>query len=94
LLLQTFMSLVTSPSPANNAAILQLFLETYFIELLSVNTDAQETLSGDQQEALMTLIRSYLAGLANPLLAPPPCVEDFVLPGGPGNLERVPPPEQ
>ena len=52
--------------------------------------DLKETLSGDQQEALMTLIRSYLAGLANPLLAPPPCVEDFVLPGGPGERLGIP----
>ena len=52
--------------------------------------DLKETLSGDQQEALMTLIRSYLAGLANPLLAPPPCVEDFVLPCGPGERLGIP----
>ena len=35
LLLQTFMSFESSSTAADNAAVLQLFLETYFMELLS-----------------------------------------------------------
>ena len=70
LLLQTFMTGATSPrAGADNAAVLQLFLETFFLE---VWCDAREGESDDERlQALLTLTRSYLAGLLHPLPAPP-----------------------
>ena len=80
LLLQSFMSSVTSPKDsADSAGVLQLFLETYFMELLG--EDGEKSLDADQQQvklfililvcnsqALLTLLRSYLAGLSHPLM--------------------------
>ena len=79
LLLQSFMSSVTSPlDSADSAGILQLFLETYFMELMG--EDCERSLDADQQQvrnfhlqlinsqALLTLLRSYLAGLSHPLV--------------------------
>ena len=56
-------------SATHNTAMLQLFLETYFTELLA---DAEETkamvvLDPDQTQALHTLIRSYLTSLTVPV---------------------------
>ena len=49
LLLQSFMTLVTSPQDsADSAGVLQLFLETYFTELLG--EDAERTMDADQQQ--------------------------------------------
>jgi len=83
LLLQSFMSSVTSPQDsADSAGVLQLFLETYFMELLG--EDGEKSLDGDQQQALLTLLRSYLAGLSHPLMGT--FMEDCVLPTGPGEM--------
>ena len=73
------MSSVTSPlDSADSAGILQLFLETYFMELMG--EDCERSLDADQQQvrnfhiqlinsqALLTLLRSYLAGLSHPLV--------------------------
>jgi len=87
LLLQTFMSVVTSPTAAaDNAGILQLFLETYFVELIteSSNIKALVPLDADQQQALLTLVRSYLAGLVHPL--PGPVLDDSILLSGPADM--------
>jgi len=87
LLLQTFMSVVTSPTAAaDNAWILQLFLETYFVELIteSSNMKALIPLDADQQQALLTLVRSYLAGLVHPL--PGPVMDDSILLNGPADM--------
>lgn len=87
LLLQTFMSIVTSPTAAaDNAGILQLFLETYFVELIteSSNIKALIPLDADQQQALLTLVRSYLAGLVHPL--PGPVLDDSILLSGPADM--------
>ena len=49
LLLQSFMTLVTSPQDsADSAGVLQLFLETYFTELLG--EDAERSIDADQQQ--------------------------------------------
>ena len=68
--LQTFMAAVTSPGP-DNAGVFQLFLETYFVELLAVSgEDRSGSLEVDQQQALVTLVRSYLASLLHPIPGP------------------------
>ena len=55
LLLQSFMTLVTSPQDsADSAGVLQLFLETYFTELLG--EDAERTMDADQQQVPGPLI--------------------------------------
>ena len=57
LLLQSFMSSVTS-SPqdsADSAGVLQLFLETYFMELLG--EDGEKSLDGDQQQVKLFAVR-------------------------------------
>jgi len=83
LLLQSFMSSVTSPQDsADSAGVLQLFLETFFMELLG--EDSERSLNADQQQALLTLLRSYLAGLSHPLVGT--SLEDCVLPTGPGEM--------
>ena len=56
-------------SATHNTAMLQLFLETYFTDLLA---DAQESkaevlLDADQTQALHTLVRSYLTSLTVPV---------------------------
>lgn len=84
LLLQSFMSSVTSPAnSAESASILQLFLETYFMEV--VGEGARE-LVGDEQQALLTLLRSYLAGLTNPLPGPPMMEVETMVGVGPGDM--------
>jgi len=90
LLLQTFMSIVTSPTAAaDNAGILQLFLETYFIELISESPHVRTLcpLDADQQQALLTLVRSYLAGLVHPI--PGPVLDDSILLTGPADMFGV-----
>ena len=59
LLLQSFMSSVTSPQDsADSAGVLQLFLETYFMELLG--EDGEKSLDGDQQQVkLLVLIPDH-----------------------------------
>ena len=59
---------------AQNSAILQLFLETYFVELLNddnvcngSSSNSPERLSADQENALQTLVRSYLSSLSTPV---------------------------
>ena len=83
--LQTFMTVVTSPTQAaDNAGVFQLFLETYFLELLATNSAASIRLEADQQQALLTLVRSYLAGLLHPI--PGPAMDDSVLSCGPEDM--------
>ena len=100
LYLQTFMTVVTSPGQAaDNAGVFQLFLETYFIELLSSSSSYGDvpTLEGDQQQALLTLVRSYLAGLMHPI--PGPALDESMVTTGPEEmfgprhqyLDHVPP---
>ena len=49
LLLQSFMTLVTSPQDsADSAGVLQLFLETYFTEQLG--EDAEMSIDADQEQ--------------------------------------------
>ena len=61
---------------AQNSAILQLFLETYFVELLNDDdnmcnggsgSSSPERLPADQENALQTLVRSYLSSLSTPV---------------------------
>lgn len=55
LLLQSFMSSVTSPQDsADSAGVLQLFLETYFMELLG--EDGEKSLDGDQQQVKLLVL--------------------------------------
>ena len=55
---------------AQNSAILQLFLETYFVEFLNDDkmcNSSAEKLQSDQENALQTLVRSYLSSLSTPV---------------------------
>ena len=74
LLLQTFTSHTPSAATTtvDNAAILQLFLETYFVELLAQTSDIKSIipLDVDHQQAVTTLVRSYLAALSNYITTP------------------------
>ena len=82
--LQTFMAAVTSPGP-DNAGVFQLFLETYFVELLAVSgEDRSGSLEVDQQQALVTLVRSYLASLLHPI--PGPSLDESMMSSGPEEL--------
>ena len=82
--LQTFMTAVSSPTAAaDNAAVFQLFLENYFMELLS-NTSTNE-LDNEQEQALLTLVRSYLTGLMMPVPGPP-VLDDSMMTGGPEEM--------
>ncbi len=51
----------------NDASILQLFLEAYFVDILNVDSDTAVILDGDQLQALHTLVRSYLTSLSVPV---------------------------
>ena len=54
-------------SVTHNTAMLQLFLETYFQELLHDNRRQFLALDEDQNQALHTLVRSYLTSLSIPV---------------------------
>ena len=54
-------------SATHNTAMLQLFLETYFQELLNDNVHGSISLDDDQIQALHTLVRSYLTSLSVPV---------------------------
>lgn len=54
-------------SVTHNTAMLQLFLETYFQELLHDNRRESISLDDDQIQALHTLVRSYLTSLSVPV---------------------------
>ena len=54
-------------SVTHNTAMLQLFLETYFQELLHDNRQHSLALDEDQTQALHTLVRSYLTSLSVPV---------------------------
>ena len=56
-------------SATHNTAMLQLFLETYFTELLSDHETLKKelVLDPDQLQALHTLVRSYLTSLSIPV---------------------------
>ena len=55
-------------SATHNTAMLQMFLETYFQELLNETiTPSSISLDADQVQALHTLIRSYLTSLSIPV---------------------------
>ena len=85
LYLHTFMTTVTSPTEAaDNAGVFQLFLETHFVELLAVNNDQKPSLDADHQQALLTLVRSYLSGLLHAI--PGPTMDDSVLQSGPEEM--------
>ena len=66
-------SLVSSSTNAeklsNDAVILQLFLESYFIDVIDTSNSEEGAiiLDGDQLQALHTLIRSYLTSLGIPV---------------------------
>ena len=66
-------SLVSSSTNAeklsNDAVILQLFLESYFIDVIDASNPEEGAiiLDGDQLQALHTLIRSYLTSLGIPV---------------------------
>ena len=67
-------SLVSSSSSladcrANDAALLQLFLESYFMDIIDASNpeDNAIILDGDQLQALHTLVRSYLTSLSVPV---------------------------
>lgn len=69
-------SLVNSSSAAaaenrktnNDTALLQLFLEAYFGDVINCVSDADSIiLDGDQLQALHTLVRSYLTSLSVPV---------------------------
>jgi len=85
LYLQTFMTAVRSPTEAaDNAGVFQLFLETHFVELLASNTEQRLSLDSEHQQALLTLVRSYLSGLTHAI--PGPSLEDSVLQSGPEEM--------
>ena len=76
LILQLFIGSFVSMSnitgeAAQNAAMLQLFLETYFTEFLNDNPadndDDVRRLDQEQEQALQTLVRSYLTSLSVPV---------------------------
>ena len=54
---------------ANDAALLQLFLESYFMDVIDASNPADNSiiLDGDQLQALHTLVRSYLTSLSVPV---------------------------
>ena len=55
-------------SATHNTAMIQLFLETYFQELLhDSQTQGSITLDEEQTQALQTLVRSYLTSLSIPV---------------------------
>ena len=84
LFLQTFMAAVTSPGQ-DSAGVFQLFLETYFVELLAVSGDGRRLpLEADQQQALVTLVRSYMASLLHPI--PGPSLDESMMSSGPEEL--------
>ncbi len=66
---------VTSPdaSASHNSSMLQLFLETYFIELLAsaeeqtIDSRKDQTLGASEEQALCVLVRSYLTSLSLPV---------------------------
>ena len=66
-------SSITSENRANDTALLQLFLESYFIDVIDNNSNNEDTiaaaiiLDGDQLQALHTLVRSYLTSLSVPV---------------------------
>ena len=85
LFLQSFMAAVTSPGGQDSAGVFQLFLETYFVELLAVAGDSRRVvLEADQQQALVTLVRSYLASLLHPI--PGPSLDESMMSSGPEEL--------
>jgi hypothetical protein len=53
-------------SASNDSAILQLFLEAYFTDIIESTVD-EIILDGDQLQALHTLVRSYLTSLSVPV---------------------------
>ena len=66
-------SITSSENRANDTALLQLFLESYFIDVIDNNSNNEATiaaaiiLDGDQLQALHTLVRSYLTSLSVPV---------------------------
>lgn len=65
-------SLVSSSSEnrlTNDTALLQLFLECYFVDVIDTSDTEEPTiiLDGDQLQALHTLVRSYLTSLSVPV---------------------------
>ena len=66
-------SITSSENRANDTALLQLFLESYFIDVIDNNSNDEDTiaaaiiLDGDQLQALHTLVRSYLTSLSVPV---------------------------
>ena len=64
-------SSLTSENRANDTALLQLFLESYFIDIIENNSNTEVNaaiiLDGDQLQALHTLVRSYLTSLSVPV---------------------------
>lgn len=68
----SIMSCNSGGSMAHDAAMLQLFLESYFTDVLQVEEDECQDLKklildGDQLQALHTLVRSYLTSLSVPV---------------------------